>query len=51
MPKLTANRLKEEDGFEEVSDRNGEEEKERDPPEHVVDHLSHVQELLCLCGC
>ena len=51
MSELAADRLEEEDGFEEVSDGDGDEEDERDPPEHVVDHLRHVQELFGVCGC
>lgn len=51
MPELAADGLEVEEGFEEVSDGDGEEEEEGDPPEHVVDYLRHVQELLGVCGC
>lgn len=51
MMELAADRLEEEDGLEEVSDGDGDEENKRDPPEHMVNHMSHVQELLDLCGC
>ena len=42
MLELAAHRLEEEDGFEEVSDGEGEEEDERDPPKDVVDYLREM---------
>ena len=51
MLEFSANRLEEENGFEEVSNGDGDEEDERDPPKHVVDHLRQVQESLSVCGC